>query len=143
MVEMKPVEKAAEAVVDMKPVEKDVTVTQADVEGKRQGNKKGKRDSHALTQEETKEAVVQMLPTEKENPDLKANQAGIKGKGKGGKCAVRVIEDVKATQADVKGKGKGKCEHDEEAIKAAATVEVAKKLEGVPLVEVCSCFKYA
>jgi hypothetical protein len=32
---------------------------------------------------------------------------------------------------------------DEEAIKAAATMEVAKKLEGVPLVEVCSCFKYA
>ena len=140
MVEMKPVEKAAEAVVDMKPVEKDVTVTQEGVEGKRQGNKKGKRGSDALTQEETTEAVVEMLPTEKENPDLKA---GIKGKGKGGKCAVRVIEDVKATQADVKGKGKGKCEHDEEAIKAAATVEVAKKLEGIHLIEVCSGFKYA
>ena len=143
MVEMKPAEKVAEAVVDMKPVE-DVTVTQAGEKGKRQGEKKGKGGSDAPTQETT-EAVVEMLPTEKENPDLKAPEAVIKGKGKGkgkGKKdatdAARDIEDVKATQADVIGEGKGKCAHHEEAIEAAATVEVAKKLEGLHLVEVCS-----
>jgi hypothetical protein len=137
MVEMKPVEKAAEAVVDMKPVEKDVTVTQAGVEGKRPGKKKGKGGSDALTQETT-EAVVEKLPTEKDNPDLKAPEAVIKGKGKGKKDAARDTEDVKAAQADVIGEGKGKCAHHEEAIEAAATVEVAKKLEGLHLVEVCS-----
>jgi hypothetical protein len=136
MVEMKPVEKAAEAVVDMKPVEKDVTVTQAGVEGKRPGKKKGEGGS-ALTQETT-EAVVEKLPTEKDNPDLKAPEAVIKGKGKGKKDAARDTEDVKAAQADVIGEGKGKCEHHEKTIEAAATVEVAKKLEGLHLVEVCS-----
>jgi len=76
-----------------------------------------------------------MKPTEKENPDLKAPEAVIKGKGKGKKDAARDTEDVKAAQADVIGEGKGKCEHHEKTIEAAATVEVAKKLEGLHLVE--------
>lgn len=130
---MKPVEKAAEVVVEMKPVEKFVTVTQAGVEIKGKG-KRGTAD--APTKEETTEAVVE-IPTEKENPDVKAPEAGIEGKEKGEKGAARGIEDVKATQAD-KGKGEGKCEHDE-AIEAAATVEGAKKPEdGLHLLEVCS-----
>jgi len=93
-VEMKPAEKVAEAVVDMKPVETDVTVTQAGVEGKRQGEKKGKGGSDAPTQETT-EAVVEMLPTEKENPDMKAVFKG-KGKGKGkGKKDVKLCASLK------------------------------------------------
>jgi len=129
---MEPVEKAADAVVEMKPVEEFVTVTQAGVENKGKG-KRGTANV-ARTKEETTEAVVE-IPTEKENPDVKAPEAGIEGKGKGEKGAARVIEDVKATQAD---KGKGKCEHDE-AIEAAATVEGAKKPEGGHhLLEVCS-----
>jgi len=122
----------------MKPVDKDVTITQAGVEGKRRGKKKGKGGSDALTQETT-EAVVEMLPTEKKNPDLKAPEAVIKGKGKGKKDAARDIEDVKATQVDVIGEGKGK--HHEKTIEAAAMVEVAKKLDGLHLVEVCSGLK--
>ena len=129
---MEPVEKAADAVVEMKPVQEFVTVTQAGVENKGKG-KRGTANV-ARTKEETTEAVVE-IPTEKENPGVKAPEASIEGKGKGEKGAARVIEDVKATQED---KGKGKCEHDE-AIEAAATVEGAKKPEGgLHLLEVCS-----
>ena len=42
----------------------------------------------------------------------------------------------------VKGKGKDACEYDEEAIEAAATLEDAKKPEGLHLLEVSYLFYF-